>query len=131
MCIRDSHIQYGYQYRLSMKYCVDCHKAKWRSTKCGMCHISTTSKKPASHYSDGWLFGHARQSTAKCTIGCHNKTYCIDCHDNVGYIPLSHRYASWASSHRSSANANCTSSCHDKYYCSGCHVYRSNNNSKQ
>jgi nitrate/TMAO reductase-like tetraheme cytochrome c subunit len=120
-------VRYGYPDRLRMKFCVECHMTKGKLTKCGTCHIPKPSNKPASHYTDSWVFGHVRQSSAKCTKGCHTVKYCIDCHVDSSYVPVTHRNTTWALTHMVSANVDCTPRCHDKYFCSGCHIYRSNN----
>lgn len=108
-----------YSSRITMDFCVDCHKKKSGSLECSTCHPAEFKLKPASHTSGEWLGTHGKSDFSKCS-DCHfdKDSFCTDCHG----VQMPHPEG-WPSAHGkdSSLLSNC-SMCHDqKSFCAGCH----------
>lgn len=141
------------QYKgISMKGCLDCHRALKAPTACEACHERII--KPDSHLSEFWLQEHGKEARAgiKACDRCHSFTrssvvvktssetgsyarsndYCYNCHQNrpAGHGP------EWRGSHGGSAGdrEGCLV-CHNvmrpqktdratKTYCQQCHTNR-------
>jgi nitrate/TMAO reductase-like tetraheme cytochrome c subunit len=112
----------SYNNRLEMDSCIECHKNKNESVSCKTCHPSGVVERPSSHRNGNWIATHKASAGIRCSTGCHNSTFCTDCHTGAKSKPASHKVTNWVGTHKKVANAKCATTCHTASFCDKCHV---------
>lgn len=72
----------GYEKRVNMKFCLNCHKEKKAPVKCSTCHPKNFNLKPESHSNKAvWIKSHGKGNQSECS-SCHynQKNFCNSCH---------------------------------------------------
>ncbi len=111
-----------YAERITMDFCLDCHRKKKGPNKCEACHPEGFKLTPASHDADDWGKNHgksAKENISSCTY-CHysKKDFCDRCHG----MEMPHP-GGWLATHKEKkAIFGKCSKCHtDPYFCEKCH----------
>jgi hypothetical protein len=73
----------GYKNRLTMAFCIDCHKKNGKPTYCLFCHTPSIMQKPPTHKTADWVpVTHKTKVDAGCTF-CHKRDFCLTCHQKI------------------------------------------------
>ncbi len=109
----------------TMETCMSCHDVPQTTEGCYLCHDKSESIIPANHI-ENWKQSHgsyAETGSQNCN-SCHQKSYCIDCHQGDNLMNKSHP-AEFILTHSASYLARESScfTCHQNTnYCIECHT---------
>lgn len=104
--------------RITMPFCLDCHRKKNAALSCSTCHPAGFKLKPASHEQSNWIKAHGHINDVSSCLLCHNKSSCDNCHG----APLPHPEG-WRQTHKTWAEKNKDKCllCHKVSGCDNCH----------
>ena len=111
----------GYKERITMPFCIDCHRQKGAPASCTTCHPPSFDLKPSSHKQGNWIDRHSDLVSSAC-FTCHEnrQKFCDGCHG----LAMPHPKG-WKSAHAEKIGAGLSSAlcakCHVQSFCDNCH----------
>ncbi len=109
----------------TMETCMNCHDVPQTTEGCYLCHDKNESIIPANHM-ENWKRSHgsyAETGSENCN-SCHQKSYCIDCHQGDNLMNQSHP-AEFILTHSASyltRESSCFTCHQNTNYCIECHT---------